>query len=128
MFYREPVNDFADEPSHAAALASIISSTWTPAQLAMQPDGSLLVLSAHTIGFEQADKLAVHRLFRNASPAGQLGAKTLTIERNASYRFTVQWRDLDGVDLQSLGDDDVSVIFPQRRPPPHSPAQNRCDR
>ena len=113
VFYRTPFGGGADVAAHDAALASIDSSTWTPRQMAMQPDGSLLVLSTHQIAFDEADRLAVHRLFRNASPAGQLGgAKTLTVERNASYRFTVQWRDTDGVDLQSLGDDDVSVIFP----------------
>ena len=54
----------------------------------------------------------IARLFRDDSPAAQVSVKNLAQDRAAAHRFAVQYRDVDGVDPATLGDDDITIIAP----------------
>ena len=95
-----------------------ISDSYFPGAVEYQNDGSILVLSGKhapvTPGTVPGsfDAIAVHRLFRDDSPVAQATARTLTQERNASYRFKVTYRDDDDIDASTLGNDDITVRLP----------------
>jgi uncharacterized delta-60 repeat protein len=105
-----------DAPSDAAADAVAIpgESGLLLSAVALAGDGTIVVAN-NSIG-EGTNNLdnvvRLHRLFRDDAPDGQPHAKNLTKPRAASYRFIVQYRDDDGVDLASLGDDDLTVALP----------------
>jgi uncharacterized delta-60 repeat protein len=79
-----------------------------PSRFGLQRDGAVVVLG----GTDEPDSVVLHRIFRDDAPVGQLSAKTLAHQRAASYRFTVQWRDDDGMFQSWLGNDDLTVGFP----------------
>jgi uncharacterized delta-60 repeat protein len=96
-----------------AATQAVFGDEIAPLKVAFQPDGSPLVLASSFSTTDDPDlTLSVFRLQRDESPAGLLDARSLVTARDASYRFRVNWRDEDGIDPASLGDDDVSVTFP----------------
>jgi hypothetical protein len=112
VLFRNEVNGAVD-PDARTATKAIFGNDLTPIRLAPEPDGSVLVLAIDVATNGDPDRtLSVFRLQRDESPAGLLDARSLVNQRDGSYRFRVQWRDEDGIDLASLGDDDVSVIFP----------------
>jgi uncharacterized delta-60 repeat protein len=82
--------------------------------IALAADGSILVArnipGAGSNNFGSGVRIG--RLFRDDAPAATLLARNLAVRREASYRFTVQYRDDDGIDLTTLGDDDITVALP----------------
>ena len=90
-----------------AATTNINVGPLDPRRLTLAPDGSILVASVQNAG--GGNDIVLSRLFRDDAPVGQLMATTLTEPKTGSYRFRVKWRDDDGIDVSSLGDDDVTV-------------------
>jgi uncharacterized delta-60 repeat protein len=103
-------------PTDAAAQAARISSASEQryGKVVIANDGTLLVFN-QTMGpdVQHLDNIVrLHRLFRDDAPVAQLEARNLITRREASYRFTIQYRDDDGIDVSSLGDDDITVALP----------------
>jgi uncharacterized delta-60 repeat protein len=73
-------------------------------------DGSVLL--AGRMSNDPAERLVLHRVFRDDAPVAQLAGRTLTRDLSNAYYFTAHWRDDDGIDVASLGDDDFTVGFP----------------
>ena len=82
--------------------------------LELENDGSILVVSEGVgEGPERlGNAMRVYKLFRDDGPVGLLDARNLATTRAASYKLRVYWRDGDGIDESTLGDDDVTVLTP----------------
>jgi hypothetical protein len=105
-----------DAASAAATDAVAIPGEPTPrlGTVALASDGTIVITNNSSgEGPNQIDNaVRLYRLFRDDAPVGQLLAKNLTQHREASYQFKVQYRDDDGIDLATLGDDDITVALP----------------
>jgi uncharacterized delta-60 repeat protein len=76
--------------------------TTIPLTLALSRDGTILT------GFQNN----VARVFRDDAPAGRFEGGTLRDARTGPYKFSVVWRDEDGIDIDSLDNGDVQVRTP----------------
>jgi hypothetical protein len=103
-----------DAPTNNAAAALGQPQTVSTQTTALARDGTILVARSGSDdsinGFGAV--VRVSRLFRDDAPVGLLDVKNLAAQRTGSYRFTVQYRDDDGIDVSTLGDDDVTVAMP----------------
>ena len=77
-------------------------------------DGSILVTTA--LPGEATDEslnngFRIHRMFRDDAPILQYTPRAL-FSPGQSYVFSVRWADEDGIDLTTLGDDDITVALP----------------
>ena len=52
------------------------------------------------------------RVFRDDSPAGRFEGGSLREARTGPYKFSVVWRDEDGIDIDSLDNSDLKVLGP----------------
>jgi len=107
------------QPAPSAAIAQATQTgggEQTFGRLAPANDGSLLLAAQSGqagTGATFSNDVRLYRLFAGDAPAAQLHAvRNLKREREASYRFTIQYRDDDGVNVASLGDDDITVALP----------------
>src|SRR5262249_48696695 len=75
-------------------------------------DGSLLLPNSQDSVGSFGNTVRIYRLFRDDAPVGQLIPRNLTSERHASLRFNIDWRDDDGLDIDTFSNDDVTVSFP----------------
>ena len=84
-------------------------------------DGELLaVYSRINPGTHETSSSFVVKLQRNNAPTGLFSGHDIHAKCATGYYFNVTWEDDDGVDLPSLGSDDVYVILPTARIAPPS--------
>ena len=77
-------------------------------------DGSVIVLASGA----DSHQAYVRRLFRDDAPLGQFDGHVITQPRSTAVRFSVIWRDDDGVNPSSIDSNDLRVTGPfdgQRR-------------
>jgi uncharacterized delta-60 repeat protein len=77
-----------------------------PPQIAV--DDSILTVG----GDFNADVLKIYRLFRDDAPLAQFDGKQLIAPRTTATRFSVTFRDDDGIDKNSIDSADVRVFGP----------------
>jgi uncharacterized delta-60 repeat protein len=76
--------------------------TALPRTLALSRDGTILT------GFDNN----IARVFRDDAPVGRFEGGTLRDARTGPYKFSVVWRDEDGMDIDSLDNGDLKVLGP----------------
>jgi hypothetical protein len=118
QFFDPTTRQLLQTPTNAAATAlqtDPIAAHGDHAEMqTIAPDGSLLVVT-HTAGQGAeflGNTLKLHRLFRNDAPAAEFQVRALTSSQHKGIRFIVRYRDDDGIDASTLGDDDITVTLP----------------
>lgn len=72
----------------------------------LAPDGTILAVGASD------SEITLARLWRDDGPAAQAIASGLFAPQSSPYRFRINWRDDQGVDLSSLDNGDVKAVAP----------------
>ena len=77
----------------------------------LAPDGTILV-AGRTSDTGTSPRLTLARLWRDEGPAAQAIAPAVLAEQTTPYRFRINWRDDEAVDLSSIDNGDIKAIGP----------------
>jgi hypothetical protein len=84
-------------------------ATFEPGLLA--PDGSAIIFGPGVAAGDRS-KVFIRRLFRDDAPAPQFDGRDVIAPRTSAVRFSVTWRDDDGIDPATFDSADVRVRGP----------------
>lgn len=108
--YRATADGQVDTSFHQDAALQDVDNSLYRSALAIAPDGNILAVFNRNPDSNNVSSFVV-KLQRSDAPSGVFEGHDVHTTRTGYY-FNVHWHDDDGVDLSSLGNDDVYVILP----------------